>query len=310
MTDSLLREALDEARTVVQSLLADMAGASDVSTIDRFVHAYSAVGQLDSYRWVPGSAVSLIRPVLDRMGPDAERLFLRAALGQGIVLLIDSGKLLRLPSRILMHHAKQLKRIAGALGTDADWFRMSNDRFLKDMGIVTLRLLAAAAQLLDTHCGIPRSVITRQPLRAMPSVFLDLVTMGGFRPYIQIHTHLSYLDDFNEEGWNECYRCCAELCETRADLLGMFGSSWFYDPALAEISPRLNYLREVPQAGGAKLWFYEAGGDAIENALSTSSSRRKLFDEGKYMPKSYMLAWGRNPQRAWAARNPVIRQPS
>ena len=128
--------------------------------------------------------------------------------------------------------------------------------------------------------------------------------LGGFKPFIQIHTHLSFLDDFNEEGWNECYRCCADLYRVRPDLLGMYGSSWFYDPALADISPRLDYLREIPVKGGAQLIFVEEGGEALDNALSTSPSRRKLHDEGKYMPRSYMMAWGRQQQMAWAARNP------
>jgi len=39
----------------------------------------------------------------------------------------------------------------------------------------------------------------------------------------------------------------------------MFGSSWFYDPLLADISPHLNYLRDVPMAGGAELFFVGTG---------------------------------------------------
>ena len=144
----------------------------------------------------------------------------------------------------------------------------------------------------------------KEGLAGVPTNLLKFARLGGFKPYVQIHTHLSYLDEFNEEGWNECYRCCADLCRVRPELLGMFGSSWFYDPVLADISPRLDYLREIPVKGGAELLFVEEGGGAVGNALSTSPSRRKLHEEGKYMPKSYMLAWGRKAQMAWAERNP------
>jgi hypothetical protein len=68
------------------------------------------------------------------------------------------------------------------------------------------------------------------------------------------------------------------------------------------VSPRLGYLRDTPIQGGAHLFFYEEGGSSISNSLSTSPTRRKLYDEGKYMPKSYMLVWGKRPQIAWARR--------
>ena len=45
--------------------------------------------------------------------------------------------------------------------------------------------------------------------------------MGGFRPYFQIHTHQFMLDAFNEAGWEECYRCCAELYAVHPEVLGM-----------------------------------------------------------------------------------------
>jgi hypothetical protein len=128
--------------------------------------------------------------------------------------------------------------------------------------------------------------------------------LGGFKPFVQIHTHLSNLADFTEEGWNECYRCCADLYGVRPDLLGMFGSSWFYDPELDVISPRLAYLRDCPMESGANLFFVEAGGSAIGNATATSPSRRRLYEDGKYLPKSYMLVWGRDAQIDWARRNP------
>ena len=59
------------------------------------------------------------------------------------------------------------------------------------------------------------------------------------------------------------------------------------------MSPRLGYLRDTPVDGGARLFFFEEGGSSISNSLSTSPTRRKLYDEGKYMPKSYMLVWGK-----------------
>lgn len=293
-----------EAKDYASRIAATLGRLPEGVAFSGFIRHYAVVGSLDHYRHVPDSAQAMVRKLAAAQGDEAARAFLRGALGQGIAELIDSGRLEALPPRIVHHHSKHLKRIAAAIAEDADWFSLDNDLFLKDCGLVTLRLYAAAAQLLDPRCGIPRSLATKGGLGNLPGNLLKFMRLGGFKPFLQIHTHLSNLDDFNEEGWNECYRCCADLYRVMPELRGMFGSSWFYDPALAQISPRLDYLRDIPVKGGAELFFYEKGGSAIGNALATSSSRRQLYEEGKYMPTSYLLAWGRAAQTDWAARNP------
>lgn len=270
----------------------------------KFLTAYSTVGDMEHYRHVPADAKAIVQTVGSSLGKDAARYFLRAAIGHGIVALVRSERLQKLPPRIARHHVKQLARIASSTSTDDESFDLTNDLFLKDFGLVALRLLAGAAQLLDVRCGVPRSMVWRGSVKRIPHNLARFWRLGGFRPLIQIHTHLRNKEDFNEAGWNECYRCCADLYASHPRLLGMFGSSWFYDPALQQISPRLNYLREVPLEGGATLSFVERGGEAIGNALSTSASRRQLFDEGKYIPTSYMLIWDRQSQIHWAERHP------
>lgn len=290
-----------------QAALAQLGKSVAVSDIDRFLKDFASAGPFEHYRHVPPSAAAAVEKLGSQAEVETKRLFIRAALGRGAAQLVEAGALRRLPPRIAGHHAKQLERIGTAIAADGDWYDLANDRCLKDLGLVTLRLMAAAAQLLDTRCGIARSIVFRQGLAAVSSNLIEILRLGGFKPYIQIHTHLSYLDEFNEDGWNECYRCCADLYPSQPALLGMFGASWFYDPALAAISPRLNYLRDVPLAGGAKHFFVEAGGESIDNATSTSPSRKKLYEEGQYMPKSYLIAWGRKQQMDWASRNPSSR---
>lgn len=181
-----------------------------------------------------------------------------------------------------------------------EWLDVEHDLFHKEFGIATLRLYVAGAQLIDPRCGIPRSILFKGGAGTVPGNVAKLLRLGGFRAYFQIHTHKFMLDTFNAEGWNECYRCCAELYALHPEVRGMYGSSWFYDPALDVVSPRLFYLRAIPMAGGAELFFVEESGDALNNSLSTSPTRRKLYEEKKYSPKSYMLAWGRVKQIAWA----------
>jgi hypothetical protein len=179
-----------------------------------------------------------------------------------------------------------------------DWLDIDRDLFHKEFGLATLRLYAAGSQLVDYRCAVPRSTVTKEGVGSALPKLLTMAALGGFRPYFQIHTHKFNLAAFHEAGWEECYQCCVELYDVHPDVLGMFGSSWFYNSHLAEISPRLAYLRDTPCNNGAKLMFVVKGGEAIANSTSTSPSRRKLYEEGKYMPTNYMLIWGRTAQRA------------
>ena len=296
----IAEEASENARSLA-SALGVLPGSISIS---RFVQDYANVGGMDHYHHLPAAALETFQQVRLELGQEAERLFLRAALAQGIADLISTRRLDTLPPRLVHNHAKHLQRIATATANDGEWYDLANDLFLKDFGLVTMRLFGAAAQLLDVRCGIPRSLIYAEGSWATPKNILKFLHLRGFKPFIQIHTHLSYLDEFNEEGWNECYRCCSDLYQIQPELLGMFGGSWFYDPLLAKISPRLNYLRDIPLEGGAELFFVEKGGSAMGNALSTSPSRRELYEAGKYMPTNYMIAWGKKEQSAWASRNP------
>ncbi len=195
----------------------------------------------------------------------------------------------------------QYRRIlADAQPTD-DWLDLGMDIYHKELGLALLRLYAAAAQLIDVRCGLPRSLLFKGGLAGLPAAAGALLRLGGFSPYFQIHTHTAYLAEFNEGGWNECYRTCADLYAIHPEALGMFGASWFYDPVIQNVSPRLAYLSEIPIGGGAERLPFARDGEFVKDALSTSPSRRKLHAEGKYKPESYLLAGAHALRPAWAS---------
>ena len=140
--------------------------------------------------------------------------------------------------------------------------------------MATLRLYAAAAQLIDCRAGIGRSLVMKGGLLDAPYRLALFASIGGFKPFFEIHTHLSYKEEFNEEGWNECYRCCSDLYTLHPKVLGMYGGSWFYDPALAQISPRLAYLREIPQKGGAIVLFDSVNTQASHDPESVKKASK------------------------------------
>ena len=96
-------------------------------------------------------------------------------------------------------------------------------------------------------------------------------------PWLEVHTESRWLRGFNEEGWNDAWATAAEICRTRPELAGMIGSSWFYDPPLTEISPRLAHLRLNPLKGGAFMVHQGPGEIHTQRAATASASRKALI---------------------------------
>lgn len=291
-----------EARTALMALpAASMPTTGGVSLAEQFLACFEDLPPLSGYKFMPAAARRLHSQSLESGGPAATQEFLYAATIVGLLKTLESAAFARLPARIRQHQVKQYHRIVANAATIVPACHIDNDLFHKDFGLATIRLYAAAAQLVDFRAGMGRATLMKQGWRDLPRRLAIFMKIGGFKPFFEIHTHLAYLDEFNEEGWNECYRCCAELYAIHPDILGMYGGSWFYDPALATISPRLNYLREIPQKGGAYCLFDSVNEHSTHDAIATSPTRKALYNEGKYTPASYALIWPRAAQIAWSA---------
>lgn len=272
----------------------------DIS-LEAFIRAATDVGPLDHYKYFSDAARGMLEHIKASCGVPAARAFLRAALGRTISTRASAGQYEQLPPLCAYFHARQLDRIAHDFDTAPNWLDLHHDLFQKEFGIASLRLYAAGAELVNYRCGIPRSIVLRGGgLGKIAANITLMLRLGGFKPYFQSHIHTFNLDSFNEEGRNDLYRCCAELYALHPECLGMFGSSWFYDPVLDRISPRLSYLRTIPLAGGAHLLEVQDGGEATSSAIAKSATRRKLYEEDKYLPKTYTLVWGRKKQIKWA----------
>ena len=267
-----------------------------------FIAAAVKQGRLTHYKVFPPAAQLLLdRQVVGtrdsaQAALDPRQQFLRLCILVAAEQTLQRRSSSPLPPLLHSQQTAQLARIASEKDLAGSWLNLAADLFHKEFGLASERLFAAGAQLVDPNCGVPRSVPFREGFwRSLPKI-VPFLRLGGFSPWFQIHTHRFNLENFDERGWETCYRGCQELYQVFPDSLGMFGSSWFYDPVVPEISPRLAYLRDTPLAGGASIHYYSTGGEAIANATATSPSRRKLHEEGKYIPKNYILLWPRAKQ--------------
>jgi hypothetical protein len=201
-------------------------------------------------------------------------------------------KKILVPPSIIEIFKLEFERILALIKNDSIFiFDWSNDSFAKDMGICTFRLIPTGAQLVEIS-GVSRRIVFSDFKKVISNLFFFARKTGGFKPYYEIHTHSGNLGDFNPEGWNRCYVRIGELLKLNPEIKGMQGGSWFYDPALSKISPRLAYLSEVPCANGAKVFFVQEEGKS-SSALSKSESRKQSYVDGKYTPKAYLLVWPR-----------------
>lgn len=182
----------------------------------------------------------------------------------------------------------------------------SNDKFCKDLALTYFRLIPMGAQKINLS-GLSKQFLLKcgfkQFIQGLNFVGME---MGGFSPLFEMHTdsndpHL--LGEFNEEGWIRFYKRMPDIFKLYPDVKGVFGSSWFFDPALDHISPRLAYLRTTVTDNGGKLFYIGPDEQSANNATSKSKTRKKLYQEGKYKPADYLLVWPRECLIAWAERN-------
>jgi len=201
------------------------------------------------------------------------------------------------PDAILPEFYRQAMRI---LRMDAP--SLGDDAFRKDLSICLMLSFPCVAQVVEETGGVPRRAVTTGGIGQAMRLARHFATTGlRSGPYFEIHTHTPMLDGFNPDGWDRCYELTAELLKMRPDCLGLVGGSWFYDPALATVSPRLTYLADTPIAGGAFRVRLGASEEDTELATATSATRRTLVQKGEYVPTRWLMIWPRKALLAWAA---------
>jgi hypothetical protein len=211
---------------------------------------------------------------------------------------------LELPESIARLYPGELQRIAQQLeDTNLEFYQLGNDVLLKDLAILSHRLVPVGAEFVCPGSGVPRSLIFKRGFgQFCGGIRACLVQAGGFKPYFELHAHTLSLGDFNPEGWLKTYARTAELLEFNPEYLGVISTSWFLDPALSSISPHLAYLRAVPMENGATMLFAGYDSAGTSGALATSSSRRRLFESGRYTPALYTRIWPRSKLIGWLCR--------
>lgn len=151
------------------------------------------------------------------------------------------------------------------------------------------------------YSGIPRSNLLKCPWRDKPRLLHFLATrLGGLRPTVEMHLPRLDRGRFTQDEVARSYRLVAKVLRAQPQLRGISGSSWFYDPEVARISPHLAFIRELIDQNRGLMHRLGPTEGALRGALAASEHRRRLHEEGRYQPTEYARYWARDDVLRWA----------
>jgi hypothetical protein len=205
-----------------------------------------------------------------------------------------------LPPEITGNYPEWMDRLALFLTETAGDY--DADFWAKDVRFaLALSVPSTRTQVIDLQSRLgPGDVVRHARGGRGWDVIAAYAAARGWGPWLEVHTEARDLTDFNEAGWDKAWTAAAAILRRRPELRGIIGSSWFYDPPLEVISPKLAYLRLNPTRNGAFLIHQGPGEIHTERAAASPGSRRAMIESGKYLPRSWIVAWPRAALLRWA----------
>lgn len=253
----------------------------------RFEAACDVGAPVHKYNEVPAEAATMIASVADELRAPWLCALLLHHIGRFDELFAASG----LDGEFALHYADAFHRILGQIEKDPGFADLASDSFLKDLWLTRVVMIPAFAQVWWPRSGLAARDVLRAGPAACAYVFLRC---GGRRPFLEGHTHDPVARAYwNEPGWGEALRLAALALPALPQVRGAFGTAWFYDPAILEISPRIAFAQYLQVGRGAFRLKVGSNEAAIANATATSAERRNRYRDGLYLPTDYSMIWSR-----------------
>ena len=280
----------NRAASVADALAAAHPGLADaIRTLpfEQFEAAHDARGPVSKYNHAPPRAIGMLSGLADEL----QAPWLCALMLWHIRRFPETFASSGLPPEFALHYADAFHRIIDQIADDPHFADLRKDRFLKDLWIVRVVMIPAFAQVWWPRSGLSGRDVLRGGPRALAYVF---ARCGGRRPFLEGHTHDPVAKAYwNEPGWREALRLAALALAALPAVRGAFGTAWFYDPFVKQISPRIAFAQDLQQGRGAFRLKIGSNADAVANATATSAQRRNAYRAGTYLPTDYALIWSR-----------------
>lgn len=275
---------------------------------DKYVSLMDTYPVVGPYNHISGKVKSLCEKVEKYFGDSGLALYHKFILSHLIASNLGklSGK--KFPNEVISLFMQNFERILEEIDT-IDYngpYSYSNDKFQKDMAVCSLKLIPVGARKIHLSKLSKRFFLKKGLHQFVRGLGLVAFELKGFKPLFQMHTDSKdpyLLKEFNEAGFKRSYFRIADLLKKDDKIKGLFGNSWFYDPKIEEISPRLSFLRKIPLKNGGRLFYIGSNEQAVKDATLKSKTRKRLYKEGKYLPTNYLIVWSREKLISWAESN-------
>ena len=292
-----------QARTLRGQLESGYSALFEQHPIEDHIALLDATPRGKHYHYITPEVAAFWREILDGYGPQGAETYNRVTMLALMDAFQERAAQRNYPESIVDQFRLNFGRIEKKIG-EAKFgaYVHTEDLFLKDLAICRLRVFpGGGAWIVDEHIGFSRApLLTGGVGQFFKFLFLLLFVTRGNAPFYHLHIHLDLLDDFNAEAFAECHARIVEMLERHPEMKGIIGSSWLVDPALEKVSPQHVFIRKQRQDNGG--WVFRVGVDIHGGALAKSATRRRLYEEGKYVPTAYLAVWTRNKMIAWARR--------
>jgi hypothetical protein len=212
---------------------------------------------------------------------------------------------MNLPASILALYPDAFGRLADFLKSAGnEQYDSTSEFFSKDVRFVLGLTIPNGMSVFDMISRVPVLSVILSVFRSRKvSGIIRYLRAGGTEPWFRGHVDSRYVTEVNERGFDNFFFRLAEVLEREKDIRGYVGTSWLHAPQLPEISPRLAYFQKYPREGGAFLLRHGSQSSDIDDAIKTSETRRRLYQEGKYIPVCYSMLWPRRELIDWTKKN-------
>ena len=284
---SELREPI-AARLAAQGV--DLRGAWPIA---HYLAFFDALPEIGPYHHVPCAARRFHAGITAQAGAAALEDYLRLAM-LDLVARRDWQS-------DALHKAYAARVLDNITSPRKGFHRHDNDLFSKDFAVCRGKLVPCGVELVDRRSGVGRRVLASGGVRRFLSAVGFFARAGGFRPFYELHFDRRLIGEFDADGYRRLYLRLADMLAADPEGRGIISSSWWHDPALATISPELGFIGQIPENHGARLMRVDASAAAIAGATRFAPLRTKLYKEGAYTPRTYLMVWARRDVLAWAA---------
>lgn len=225
-----------------------------------------------------------------------------------VLFYLDKIDSLRLPDEALALFPAAYKRVLRDLNKVQNEKEIENALYVinKHLRFITLMTVPFGLYEVDLRDRYPiKSALIGVVREKRLKPILDYFKLKGNGIWLRSHLNTDYLREFNEKGIHNYHLRIAEYLRNHPEVKGLGESSWFFDPQVAKISPKLAFLSS-PTLKGACLLKHKSTDVEIKFATHKSETRKRLYEEGKYLPTQYSQYWSRKDILDWADKQKEI----